>query len=402
MFAALAFLGMDVAEVEAEGWMIRTADGREFIDCLGGFGVYNFGHRHPRIVAAVKAQLDRMAMSSRLALNPRLAELAHRLAAITPGELQYTFVCNSGTEAVEAALKLARLATGKPGIISARNAFHGKTLGSLSSTHREAFQKPFLPLMQHFGEVPFGDLAALEALIDDSTAAVLLEPVQGEGGIHVAPDGYLAGVRELTRDRGVLLILDEIQTGIGRTGANFACEHWDVAPDIMTLAKALGGGVMPIGATIGTAAVWEHFQEAPTVHSSTFGGNQLACSAALAALDVLVDEKIAGQAQTKGARMLAGLRALAAEYPEVIVDVRGIGLMLGLEMAAPDISQLFIANMIEQQVIVAYTLNFTGVVRLEPPLVMPESVIDEVLVRIRAALDGTRQVMEQFGLAPQN
>jgi len=402
MFAALAFLGMDVAEVEAEGWTIRTADGREFIDCLGGFGVYNFGHRHPRIVSAVQQQMGRMAMSSRLALNPLLAQLAHRLAELAPGDLQFTFACNSGTEAVEAALKLARLATGKPGIISAVNAFHGKTLGSLSSTHRDHFQKPFLPLMQHFGHVPFGDLAAIEALIDDDTAAVLLEPVQGEGGIHVAPDGYLAGVRELTRERGVLLILDEIQTGIGRTGANFACEHWGVAPDIMTLAKALGGGVMPVGATIGTPVVWEHFQEAPTVHSSTFGGNQLACSAALAALDVLVDEDLAGQALAKGEHFLSGLRKLAADYPEVITDVRGIGLMLGLEMAAPDISQLFIANMIEQQIIVAYTLNFTGVVRLEPPLIMPESVIDEVLDKMRIALDGTRQVMEQFGLEPQN
>jgi len=402
MFAALAFLGMDVAEVEAEGWTIRTADGREFIDCLGGFGVYNFGHRHPRVVAAVQEQLGQMAMSSRLALNPRLAELAHRLAELTPGDLQFTFACNSGTEAVEAALKLARLATGKPGIISAANAFHGKTLGSLSSTHRDAFQRPFMPLMQHFAQVPFGDLAAIEASIHDETAAVLLEPVQGEGGIHVAPDGYLAGVRELTRKRGVLLILDEIQTGMGRTGTNFACEHWDVCPDIMTLAKALGGGVMPVGATIGTPVVWEHFQEAPTVHSSTFGGNQLACSAALAALDVLVDEDLAGQALAKGEHFLSGLRKLAADYPEVITDVRGIGLMLGLEMAAPDISQLFIANMIEQQIIVAYTLNFTGVVRLEPPLIMPESVIDEVLDKMRIALDGTRQVMEQFGLEPQN
>ena len=399
MYAALAFLGMDVAEVSAEGWTVRLADGREFIDCVGGFGSLNFGHRHPRIVAAVKEQLDRQPLSSRLALNPVQSALAHELAGLAPGDLQYTFFSNSGTEAVEAALKLSRLATGKVGVVSATNAFHGKTLGSLSSTHREHFQKPFLPLMQHFAQAPFGDIDALAAAIDGNTAAVMLEPVQGEGGIHVAPEGYLPAVRELTRERGVLLVLDEVQTGIGRTGWNFACERDGVDPDILVLAKSLGGGVMPIGATMGTAAVWEHFNEAPTVHSSTFGGNQLACAAAREALRVLVEEDLARQAREKGGRFIAGLKELAGEYPDLIRDVRGIGLIIGLEMAAPDISQLFIANLVEENVLVAYTLNFTGVVRMEPPLTIPAEVLDDVLKKIRKSLDGTRQVMEQFGLS---
>ena len=399
MYATLAFLGMDAAEVEAEGYTIRLSDGREFIDCLAGFGAYNFGHRHPRIVAAVEEQLGHMPMSSRLALNPHQAALAHELAELVPGDLQYAFFSNSGTEAVEAALKLARLYTHKPGLISAHDAFHGKTLGSLSSTHRDHFQQPFQPLMQHFAEVPFGDLDALADAIHDDTGAVMLEPVQGEGGINVAPDGYLEGVRQLTRDRGVLLILDEVQTGMGRTGRNFACERWGISPDIMVLAKSLGGGVMPIGATLGTPEVWEPFNNAPTVHSSTFGGNQLACVAARAALEVLVEDWLAERAEANGTAFLADLRALAADYPDIITDVRGVGLMIGLAMKTSDVSQIFIASLVDQGVIAAYTLNVTGVVRLEPPLIMPTEVLTEVLTRIRMALDGTRAVLQQFGLA---
>jgi putrescine aminotransferase len=400
LLAVFAFVGTDVAEVEAEGWTVRTADGREFIDCIGGFGAYNLGHRHPRIVAAVQEQLARMPMSCRLALNPQQAALAHELAELAPGELQYTFFSNSGTEAVEAALKLARLNTHRPGIISAHDAFHGKTLGSLSSTHRRSFQQPFEPLVPHFSEVPFGDLDALAAALSDTTAAVMLEPVQGEGGINVAPEGYLEGARELTRERGVLLILDEVQTGIGRTGFNFACERWHVSPDIMVLAKSLGGGVMPIGATLGTAEIWQPFQDAPTVHSSTFGGNQLACAAAREALRVLVEEKLALQAQEKGERLIAGLRETAALFPDLISEVRGVGLMIGLATTDPDISQLLIANLVARGVLVAYTLNQTGVIRLEPPLITPTEVLDTVLERIRTALAGTRQSLEQFGITP--
>jgi putrescine aminotransferase len=398
MFGALAFLGMDTAEVEAFGWTVKTADGREFIDCVGGFGAYNFGHRHPQIVAAIETQLKRMPMSSRLALNPLQAQLAHELAEITPAGLEYSFFSNSGTEAVEAALKLARLHTGKPGIISAQNAFHGKTLGSLSGTHREHFQKPFRPLMEHFRQVEFGNTSALEAALDDTTAAVMLEPVQGEGGINTASEEYFQDVRELCTSRGVLLILDEVQTGMGRTGYNFACERYQISPDILVLAKSLGGGVMPIGATIGTAATWQLWNDAPTVHSSTFGGNQLACSAALAALDVLQTAKLAEKARVNGEFLLGELKALQAEFPQLITAVRGAGLMIGIEMAHPDISQLLIANLVEQGIMAAYTLNKTGVVRLEPPLIMPRDVIAGVLEKIISALNGTAQVVSDFNL----
>ncbi len=396
LYGLLGFMGLDVSEVEAQGWLVRAADGREFIDCLGGYGSFNFGHRHPRIIAAVKEQLDRMPLSSKLLLNPQWAALAHELAELTPGELRYAFISNSGTEAVEAALKLARLCTGKPGIISARNAFHGKTLGSLSSTHKESYQAPFRPLIEFFGQAPFGDIAALEAVIDEHTAAVILEPIQGEGGINLPPPGYLPAVRELTRRRGVLLIADEVQTGIGRTGRNFACEHEGVEPDMMVLAKSLGGGVMPIGATLGTPQVWQRFEEQPLVHTSTFGGNELACVAARAALEVLVEEQLAARAAATGVHFLAGLIALQAQYPELIAQVRGQGLMLGIEMTSSDASELFIANVIEQRVLIAFALNQPGVIRIEPPLIMPLEVVDEILKRLGLALDMTREIYKQY------
>jgi putrescine aminotransferase len=395
-YGLLSFMGLDSSEVFAEGWTVRSASGKEYIDCVGGYGSYSFGHRHPRIIAAVKEQLDRMPMSSKLLLNPLLAQLASELADITPGNLQYTFISNSGTEAVEAALKLTRLCTGKPGIISATNAYHGKTLGSLSSTHRESFQQPFRPLIDKFKQVPFGDSAALAEAIDENTAGVLLEPVQGEGGIIVPPAGYLTEVRRLTEERDVLLILDEVQTGLGRTGYNFACEREHVTPDIMILAKALGGGVMPIGATIGTAKVWQAFEANPLVHTSTFGGNELACSAALAALSLLREEPLAEMSKATGVHFLSGLQKLATEYPDLIREVRGTGLMIGVDMQSSDISQLFIASVLEQGVLVAFALNQPGVIRIEPPLIIPISVVDEVLGRLRTALAGTREIVVQF------
>lgn len=398
LFSLLSFMGLDTAEVQAEGWLVRTGDGREFIDLVGGYGSYNFGHRHPRIVAAVQEQLARMALSSKLLLNPVLAGLAHDLAEIAPAGLSKTFVSNSGTEAVEAALKLARLATGKPGFVTTTNAYHGKTLGSLSGTHRDSYQQPFRPLMQYFVEAPYGDSAAIEAAIGEDTAAVMLEPVQGEGGIIVPPDGYLRELREITGRRGVLLILDEVQTGMGRTGRNFACEREGVTPDMLVLAKSLGGGVMPIGATMGTEAVWKNFESSPLVHTSTFGGNEMACAAARAAIRVLVEEDIAGQAAASGAHMLAGLRALAADFPQLITAVRGAGLMIGLDTPSADIAQLFIANVLEQQVLVAFALNKPGVIRIEPPLTISLEAIDSALASLRIAAEATLAIGEQYGV----
>jgi putrescine aminotransferase len=313
---------------------------------------------------------------------------------VAPGDLQYSFLCNSGTEAVEAALKFARMATGRAGIVSTIGSYHGKTFGALSASGRDVYKTPFQPLVPGFTHVPFGDSAALEAAVSDETAAVILEPVQGENGIHVAPDGYLQAARRLCDAHGALLILDEVQTGLGRTGRLFACEHWGVVPDLMTLAKALGGGVVPVGAVMGTPAVWDKvFRENPFIHTSTFGGNEMACAAAITALRITLDEDLPAQAARKGDRMLGGLRAIQAKYPDLLTEVRGVGLMIGVEFADADVGKLTIGSLVHNGVIAAYTLNNAKVMRFEPPLVITDEQVEKVLSAFDAALGETQALL---------
>ena len=258
-----------------KGCMFGILKGVEYLDFLGGYGVFSLGHSHPAVIKAVQEQLGKMALSSRVLFNQPQADLAEKLASITPGRLQFTFFCNSGTEAVEGALKLARLATGKTGIIGTLGGFHGKTYGGLSASGREVYRAPFAPLLPEFCHVAFDDVDAVACAINDDTAAVIVEPVQGENGVIVPHDDYLPALRQLCSERGILLILDEVQTGFGRTGKLFAADHYQVEPDIMTMAKALGGGIIPIGAFTATPEVWKAFEPNPLLHSSTFGGNQL-------------------------------------------------------------------------------------------------------------------------------
>ena len=293
-------MGLSTIEWTALGSIITDSDGKEYIDCLGGYGVFSLGHRHPVVLAAVKEQLERMPLSSKVFFSKPLADAAANLARVTPGNLQYSFFGNSGAEAVEGALKLARIATGRKKVIAANNSFHGKSMGALSATGRDLFRDPFLPLLEQFFHVSFGDSAALAAVLDETTAAVILEPVQGEGGIIVPPDDYLPAVRKLCDSYGTLLICDEVQTGLGRTGAMFAVDHYHVVPDIMTVAKALGGGIMPVGAFIATEKVWQPYIESPFLHTSTFGGNPLAAAAAVAAIRVIEQEGLAEQSAEKG------------------------------------------------------------------------------------------------------
>ena len=328
--ALLKVGGFDHIEHRAEGVTITDLEGNSYIDCLGGYGVFSLGHRHPKVVAAVKRQLDLMPMASKTFLNKPLADLCAKLAEIAPGDLQYSFISNSGAEAAEAALKIARMATGKTDFIATVGAYHGKTMGALSVTGRAVYRRPFEPMLPGGSFVPFNDADAIDAAITDKTAAVILEPVQGEGGIIVPSPEYFPRVRELCDRHGILLIADEVQTGLGRTGKMFAVDHWGVKPDMMTLAKALGGGVMPIGATLATAAIWEKvFHENPFIHTSTFGGGELACAAALAALEVVEDENLPARAAENGAYFLHGLQRIAAEHPKLLKEARGLGLMLG-------------------------------------------------------------------------
>ncbi len=383
----LRFAGFDRVEWEGEGCIIRDEEGKEYIDCLGGYGVFSIGHRHPRVVEAVREQLERMPLSSKTFLNAQQAKLAQKLSEITPGDLQYTFFSNSGTEAVEASLKMARMFTRRRKFVSAEGAFHGKTFGSLSVSGREIYKAPFRPLLPDCVTVPFGDISALEEVVDEDTCAVILEPIQGEGGVNIPPNDYLPKAREICDRVGALLILDEVQTGLGRCGRMFACELWGVVPDILCLAKALGGGVMPIGAAIARPHIWRIFEENPLIHSSTFGGNPLACSAGLATLEVIQQENLPQRAEELGNYILAELSQLKERFPHFISDVRGKGLLIGVEFTDPDIGLLLISFLLHKGILVAYTLNNPKVMRIEPPLIIPRQLLERVVEAIREALE---------------
>jgi putrescine aminotransferase len=322
-------------------------------------------------------------MCGKVLFNEPAALLAEKLAEITPGALQYNFFCNSGTEAVEGCLKVARLATGRKKFVAAHNAFHGKTFGSLTATGRDMYRDPFKPLLEGFVHIPYNDMAALEAAVDEDTAAVILEPVQGEGGINVPADGYMKQAEEIAHKKGALLIADEVQTGIGRTGTWFGVDHDGAKPDLMAVAKALGGGIMPIGSVIGTEAAWKGLIEAPFLHTSTFGGGQMACAAGLATLQVIEDENLLQRSAETGAYFKKGIEAIAKDFPQVIKEVRGRGMMIGMDLTKEGAGGMLMALMIDQHIIVAYTLNNPKVIRIEPPLIMPISVVDHVLEVLR-------------------
>lgn len=360
-------------------------NGKRYIDFLGGFGIYNVGHRHPKVVQAVLNQLKRQALHSQELLEPFRAVLAKLIADITPGDLQYSFFGNSGTEAVEGAMKLAMLHTGRKSFVAAVGAFHGKTLGALSATARAKFRQPFLPILPDCYHVPYGDADFIESAlksadtVGNDIAAVILEPIQGEGGINVPPDDYIPRVRDLCDRYGALLIVDEVQTGMGRTGKMFAVDHWNVVPDILCLGKALGGGVMPIGAFVSNKTIWEHLFPEPWLHSTTFGGNPLACVAAIAGIHVLLEEKLPERAERMGNAMMLKLKALRRRFPKLCVDVRGKGLMLGIEFPSDEIGYEVAKGLFDSGVLVAGTLFHAKTLRIEPPLTLTDQEMDRAL-----------------------
>jgi putrescine aminotransferase len=379
-FAALEWSG--------HGSFLRDAIGREYIDCLGGFGIFSAGINHPKIVKAVTDQLPRMALNSQELLEPWRAALAKLLAAITPGNLACSFFINNGTDAIEGAIKLARLHTGRRVFLSTVGGFHGKSLGALSLMGKSTFREPFSTGLQDVRFVTFGDSSALEAefakadAIGNSFAAFVVEPVQGEAGAVVPPPEYLRKARELCNRYGTLLVTDEVQTGLGRTGAMWGVDHSDVAPDIMCLGKALGGGVMPLSAFVSTPAIWECLVPNPVIHSTTFGGNPLACVAGIAAINVTLEEDLPGQAAQKGRTLLQELSRIQKKYPNVLTEARGKGLLLGLEFPSDSIGYRFAAGLFKRGVLVAGTYSKARTVRIEPALNIPSDLVFEVLNRI--------------------
>jgi putrescine aminotransferase len=381
-------------EVRASGSTIWDQNGKAYLDFAGGYGVFTVGHSHPRVLAAVRDQMDRMSLSSKTMFNPVLGRAARRLAELAPGDLRISFWCNSGTEAIEGAIKLARAATGRAKIVSTVDAFHGKTMGALSVSGRDTFREPFRPLLEGFEHVPYGRANVLEAALRDA-AAFVVEPVQGEGGINIPPDGYLRAVREACDATGALFIADEVQTGLGRCGYRFACDRENVVPDVMTLAKGLSGGIIPVGAFIATPAAWNRaFAKAPLLHTSTFGGNELACAAAIAAMDVLEEDNLVENARVRGKQLLDGAEAIRNEFPQVVAAVRGLGLMAGVELRHEGYGGWIIPEMLKAGVTAAWTLNLQRVIRLEPPLIVRE---DEVATALAALRAGVSTAYEKLG-----
>ncbi len=361
---------LPVAFVRGQGCRVWDAEGREYLDFVAGITVMAVGHSHPKVVEAVQRQAAQIVHTSNLYLIEPQARLAERLTSLSFAD--ECFFCNSGTEANEAALKLARKWAGRQqpergrGIIAAHKSFHGRTLGALSATGQDKYQKAFEPLLPGFAYVPFGDLGALGSALTEDICAVVLEPIQAEGGVNVPADDYLPAVRELCTDRGALLVLDEVQTGLGRTGRWFGHEHWGITPDVMTLAKALGSG-LPIGACLATsaAAVFE-----PGDHAATFGGNHLCCSAALATLDVMEEEGLVARAGERGALLRSLLEERLGSHP-AFREVRGKGLLLAL-VIDPEYRK---AGEVQSGALAeGLVLNAMGDdrLRLAPPLVVSE------------------------------
>lgn len=387
-------------EWDDEGSVFRDVNGKEFIDMLGGYGIYNVGHRHPKVLKAVRDQLEKQAIHSQELIDPLRTQLAHLVSLVTPGDLQYAFFTNSGTESVEGCLKMAMLATGRHHFIGATGAFHGKTLGALGGTSKAVFREPFLPLL-HWTHVPFGDIDSLKTMMTafdfsgDRVAAVVLEPIQGEGGINVPPPGYLGAVRELCDKFGTVLIFDEIQSGMGRSGDMWACDQEGVVPDLMALGKAFGGGVMPIGACVGTPKTWEKYIENPFLHTTTFGGNPLACAAAIATINVLLEEDMPKQAKEKGEYLLPKFEELARKYPKVLKGGRGRGLMLGMEFTSNDIGYEIAKNLFARQILISGTYINSRVLRVEPPLVISYEQLDKF---VEALEDSIKAVYKSHSL----
>jgi len=372
--ATLARLVSTPVEVSAAGTKVLGSDGKTYLDC-GGFGVFLLGHSHPKVVAAVRRQLERNPLATRLFLNPELAASAEALAAVAPAGLDYVFLTNSGAEATELGLKLARL-NGQSRVIAMTGGFHGKTLGALSVTGRPQYRDPFDPLLPQVEFVPFGDIEALRAAlaVDPANSAVLLEPVQAEGGVRIPPPGYLAHVRTACTAAGATLILDEIQSGMGRLGAWWGADIAGISPDVLLVGKILGGGVMPAGGVVATSRIFEPLNADPLLHSSTFAGSPLAAAAVSATIEVLRSDGLIERARDLGPQVRDLARqAVEVHCPHLVNAVRGEGLLIGIDFVSAESATEFLIALLDECVIPSYSLNSSNVLRLTPPALLSET-----------------------------
>jgi acetylornithine/LysW-gamma-L-lysine aminotransferase len=361
--------------VRGKDTFVWDSNGKRYIDCTSGQGVAIVGHANPFVAKAIKKQSRRLITCTGSFYNDQRARLMQKLVEISPAGLEKVFFCNSGTESVEAALKFARLSTGKTDFVCAVNSFHGRTMGALSATYNPNYRNDFQPLVPGFHFAPFNDFGRWAEKITEKTAAVIIEAVQGEGGVYIGDQDFMQKIRQLCSEKGILLIIDEVQTGFGRTGKLFACEHYNIQPDILCLSKALGGG-FPIGAVLcGSAIVLK-----PGKHGTTFGGNPLACAAAIAAIDFVIRQDLPGQAVKKGTYFVD---RVSQGIPDVVQEIRQLGLMIGIELKTE--AKPFIDKLQERGVLVLPT--GMNIIRLLPPLTIGYKLLDEVAEKLMEVLN---------------
>lgn len=368
-----------------EGCTLIAADGRRYLDMTSGIGVLNVGHNHPAVVAAIAAQAARYShvnVYGRFVV-PEQVELVERLVSVAGEPFETAYLTSTGAESTECALKLARKATGRPKFVAFERSYHGRTLGALSVSWREEWRRPFEPLLDEVAFCPYDDLDAAVAAIDEQTAAVIVEPIQGEGGIRVPSDGFLPGLRARCDEVGALLIVDEVQGGMGRSGRWLAHQHWDVTPDIITMAKAVGGG-LPLGAVLASHELFQTFVDPPLSHLTTMGGNPVACAAGIAAFDVIADGLL-DHVEAMGERLRGRLRDLATAHPDLLVDVRGRGLWNAIELSVD--ANPVVGRMQELGVLAGSVLNQSGTVRIMPPLVISAEEVDRFVDVVATVLD---------------
>jgi len=377
----------DVLASEGRGCTLKTLDGKEYLDLIGGIAVVATGHSHPKVVAAIAEQAAKIIHGNAFGnfIYPVQAELAELIAQRAPGNLESTFFCNSGAEAVEGAIKLARKATGRRRLVYFTRAFHGRTYMTLSVSSKRLYRDPFEPLYPWAIEVEFNNIDAVRAVMNDDTAAIIVEPIQGEGGIRPCNDDFLPALRDIAHEFGALLIVDEIQTGFGRTGQWFASEYYHVAGDIMTMAKGMASG-MPIGGFIASRELMAQFSDPPLVHCTTFGGNPVCCAAAVATIKVIEEENILQNSRDRGAELLRGMNALRERYPQLVKEVRGRGLLTAIEFHRPEDTAAFAAKVKALGAIVCWTVNSGTTVRVSPPLVITQEEVARALDIFERAL----------------
>jgi putrescine aminotransferase len=378
-------LGLNKIAAKAQGAAITDSQGNTYIDCVGGYGLFNLGHNNPDIIESILEQLKEQQLLTKPLISEIQVKLAECIEKITPGDLSCSFILNSGSEAIDCAIKLVRLHKGGKTIITAQKSFHGHTFGALTASGIPSFKKAFKPLLPGFISVPFGDIEALKQSISAETGAVLIEPIQHEAGIHLPPDSYLREVRELCDEHELILIMDEIKTGFGKTGRMFACEYYSIVPDILVLGKSLGGGLIPAGAIVAKSHLWKRFGLSFSMSASSYAGNVLACRAGLSTIRYIQESNLLAECEEKGKMLLRSFRDYVGEYPDILWSANGLGLLVGIETKSGKIALELAKEMIRQGVIMVPAFGNSSVLMVEPPLVISFKQIREIVDAFAAA-----------------